>query len=434
MTVRGHFLGLIALSLIGIALPAHAQTSLVNTTTLSGATGFSDAKINNQGQVIYTAAFGTQGNVYTNQSGANTFVVKESDASPIAGATYSAIDSLDYNLDDSGRITFRSTLTPTASGPSIFRKDSTTTSVVVQKSVTTVSPGTTMNTLGNYDANNSGYTVWSGRQNTATNTAGNWGIWSRTIAGVGTQLVAQNDVAPGLSSSARFNTFAFPSVDNSGNVSFFATVTNDLNAGNGVFTRVANGTVSKIAAGGDTAAGVTNGFFSFFSRVTRNDNNTTAFFGGATVGATELRGIWTGSSSLSLVAINGQTVTTALGTATFGNTYNLGNLNASGTGVFRAASMTGAFTQAVFSFTGANLTPLFAQGDSLFGSTITTLGVPSINDAGTIVFNYTLANGVAGVYSSAAPAVVPESGTVSLFGIGISALGLVIRRKRSVGK
>ncbi len=432
MTLRGYFCGILAFSLVGIALPAHAQTSLVSSTTLSGATAFSDAKINNQGQVLYSTTIASRQNIYTNQSGVNTFVIKSTDASPVAGANYSSIDTLDYSLDNAGRITFRSSLTPTTNSPGIFRKEGANTTTVALQGSTPLTSSTTAtpSTIGNYSANNSGLTVFGGRSSATGNP---WGIWSQTGGGVGTQLVAQGDAAPGLSATARFNTFAFPSVDNSGNVSFFATITNDLNAGNGLFTRAANGTLTKIAAGGDVSPGVANGNFSFFSRVTRNDN-TTAFFGGTTVGSTELRGIWTGSTSLSLVAISGQTVTTALGTATFSNTYSLGNLNSSGTGVFRAASMTGAFSQAVFSYTGANLTPLFAQGDALFGSTIATLGTPSINDAGTVVVNYTLTNGVSGILSTASVTVVPEANTIALFGSSICALGLILKRKRNNGK
>lgn len=432
--------GLPALSLAltlaaAAALPAAAQytfTNRIDNSTLQEATSFDAAQINNSGALVY--AINSSAALYSNSGGNNTRIAGVGETTPL-GSAYTILDSTTYTLDNSGRVTFRSNIVQSggitsANNQALWRWDSGSITTLVQKGVTTMPGGGTFTSLGNYSTNDSGDFL------IVNTTSGS----RRIVKGSGgtlTNFVTQGQTAPGTSS--QFDGFAFPSLANDGSAIFFGS---SLAVNAGIFSVSAGGTISDLVLQGDTATGVPNTNFSTFptrfgySPVSPTNPLGTVVFNSLLINTAN------GNTSRTLWTLNGSTLSAlaqpggaAPGGAFFGNTnFSIGNTNASGTSVFRASGMTGAYTEAVFALSGVDMTRVLSQGDSLFGSIVTRVGTPWINDNGQIALSYELQSGQKGILLAAigGAATAPEPNAFILSFLGIGALGVSRRlRKRS---
>ena len=112
------------------------------------------------------------------------------------------------------------------------------------------------------------------------------------------------------------------------------------------------------------------------------------------------------------------------GGGTFGT---LGNASLSGsTAAFFGSYTGGTGTSGIFTGSGGSLTKVISDGDTLFGSTVTSVsfGKTGLDGSG-VAFQYTLADGRSGIASTA----IPEPGTLALLALG-GALVLVKRRRK----
>ncbi|MBC8140215.1 MAG: hypothetical protein H7Y38_02100 [Armatimonadetes bacterium] len=420
-TIHSRTLSLLGLALA--ALPAHAQYgfgSVADTTTLP-ASAFASADrayINNNGDVVFTATVSGNRTLIKNIGGVNNIVAAQG-SSTVYGSSYDGVgDGVNVVLNDAGQVTFRGNATVGTDGivagnNTAIVRDTT----IVSREGTTPIGTTTANAINNYSANNANTTVYAGSQ-----TVGGNGLFSVSAGGTATRLIAGGTATPGITGGT-FNAFLFPSLDNAGNASFQSTISGVSGVTAGLFNITAGGTVSKIAAVADTD--VSGNAYSAFAGIVRGDSGVIA----ANAVANGNRGIYLGSGDAlsSLIARQGLSI---LG-ATYGNAFALGNINASGVGVFRATNMTGAFTSAIFTFTSTGqVSKVLSDVDTVFGSTVSSFGVPTINNAGQIAFNYTFSGtgGTQGVFVGTVT--VPEAGTSLLLLAGAATLGAVIVRRR----
>lgn len=448
--------GFAAVSLFASATaqPSHAQytfTSLVSSSTLSGVTNYDNTRLNDNGDISFMGAptsnvSSAAGAAYYILPSAGTVkrAVGYGDTAPI-GSTYSLLNEQYYSFDNSRNLVFSSNVatggaftTSNNSGLFVYSDSTGTVSTVIQKGVSILPTGETSGSIGSYGAANGRIVVQEGTtQNAPTYQIDQYSYDGNTKA----NLVLKGNSIPG-SSFGTFNTFTFTTIDNAGGTSFFSVGVGDPGATQGIYARSADGVVSKVANFSDVAPGasLSSGAFNQFSKVVRNTSNQNAFLARATSTTdgsptgTALYGLWYYDpvNGLTNVALAGEA---APGGGTFGKSlgsYTLGNINESGTGVFMASGLGGTSTSAVFSFTGTTESRLLGIGDSLFGSTVSSVGIPWINNSGSIAFNYTLSSGVSGVLLANIPtggAAAPEPGSATLLAIPVL-LALAGRARR----
>jgi len=198
-----------------------------------------------------------------------------------------------------------------------------------------------------------------------------------------------------------------PFINGGGTVVFHAT----LDAGgDGIFAS-AGGVTSVIAqSSGPTFSGFSTGGPSI------NDAGTVVFYAGTDAGDS---GIFTVS--------NGVTRAIALSSGIYKGFPYRAAINSGGTVAFMAFLDSG--PTGIYLANGTAHTRVVSVGDALFGSTVSALnfgeGTRGLNDADQIAFNYTLANGTAGI----AVATVPEPTAALLLSVG--ALALLGRHRTS---
>jgi hypothetical protein len=128
---------------------------------------------------------------------------------------------------------------------------------------------------------------------------GKSGLYVGSVGGP-IQRIAQNgDAAPGGGTFVSFS--STDSINQSGNVAFFATTTGGPGQNQGIFVGTPGGVVSRIAVSGDAAPGG-NTFFSFPGSVSFNDSGEVAFIASlGPAGATG--GVFVGTNPVSLQAL-----------------------------------------------------------------------------------------------------------------------------------
>jgi len=194
-----------------------------------------------------------------------------------------------------------------------------------------------------------------------------------------------------------FAKYTLPAINNKGAVAFNA----DLKGGGkGIF-------VSDGSSLNTIIAETTDGPFSYFSVPTINDSGTVAFNAGLTTGEAAI--LTSTSGKLTTIA------DTSSGSI-FKDFKSDVALNQEGDVTFLAGLNDG--NTAIYTKSSSGLEKVIAVGDALDGSTVSSLFVShkGLNDHGQISFDAVLANGGQEVFR-ADPVAVPESGSISSFGL-----------------
>ena len=198
-----------------------------------------------------------------------------------------------------------------------------------------------------------------------------------TIAPSRGSLVTIADASDG------FYLFGTPSINAGGTVAFLAGLA--ATNGVGIFTGT-GGALTPIALGHELNS---DGFFYLGSPVI-NKKGTVLFYAGVATGASEVDGIFAGKDGLltTIVDNNGP----------FSSFHPRPSINDKDTVAFVAGLKTGGF--GIFTGPDPVTDVVIAEGDSLFGSTVTflKLGRQALNNAGQIAFEASLANGTVGIF------------------------------------
>ncbi|PSB26076.1 exosortase [Chlorogloea sp. CCALA 695] len=233
----------------------------------------------------------------------------------------------------------------------------------------------------------------------AFSTSGPGGSGILTSSGSETTKVVDN-------SSPFFASVSDPAINNDGTVAFRATLEDA--EGQGIFT----------SSGGEITTIVDNsGSFDSIINPVINNEGTVAFE--ARLDDTGGNGIFTGSG--------GETTTIADNSGAFSSFIDLA-LNDQGTVAFQAALDAGG--EGIFTGSDLFADKVIATGDSLFGSTVTSLFFQNngLNNSGQIVFTAGLADGTQGVFR-AEP--VPEpSEALGTLALGVLGVRYLLKRKQ----
>lgn len=415
------FMGLVALS----ALPAHAQYSFTKIAKVGdtvpgtgGSTfsGFVGTPSVSGGNVALVGAWngGAQQGVFANIGGL-TDIAKTGDAVP--GAVGSTFSGFGRAPGISG--TSVSLYGTWAGNEGVFKYSGGTLSNLAKTGDAV--PGVVGSTFSSFGAapNISGNNVAL---------RGTWGTGEGIFVSSGggglASFAKTGDAVPG----AGVNTFtgfgASPNISNS-NLVFSGTW---AGGNQGIFTNI--GGFTSLAKTGDAIPGVIGSTFSSFGPTPVISGSNIAFLGSWT-GST---GIFfsSGGGAATLLAKTGDAVP-GVGGSTFdsfgaGSAIGGNNVVISGGNVAFIGTWAGG-GQGLFISSGAGAPSLILKnGDSLFGSTVTSLSFGSGGlENPQLAFRYTLANGETGIAASLATA--PEPGTLVLGLLGLG--GLLIRRRKN---
>jgi len=236
-------------------------------------------------------------------------------------------------------------------------------------------------------------------------------------------FVKTGDLVPGAG-AATFTTFgAAPGISNS-NIVFTG---NWAGSNQGIFTNV--GGFTSLASTVSAVPGVGGSTFTGFGATPTISGSNIAFLGTWA----SAQGIFfsSGGGAPTLLAKTGDAVP-GVGGATFasfgaGSSIGGNNMVVSGSNVAFIGTWSGG-GQGLFISSGAGSpTLVLKNGDTLFGSTIVSLGFGGGGlENPQLAFRYTLANGETGIAASLATA--PEPGTLALGLLGLS--GLFLRRRK----
>ena len=272
-----------------------------------------------------------------------------------------------------------------------------------------------------------GFSVWTNNSGdigflstpSSAVTGSAWSVYKYS-GGVNNLLAKGGQTAPGAQAgdiNNTFNTFAFPTLSNTGDVTFFATVISNL-SGQVIFT--ASGTppsvtLTRLVQTGDATP--LGGTFSQLTQPYKNSSGLLSFRGQFNNGSSTKQGVWikNGAAIVNL-GLEGQA---APGGGIFGNSFENVNLNDAGQGVFRGMNMTGGTTAGIYLYNATAAQKVITVGDTLFGVAVSTLGRPTLDELGRVAFDYQLTNGVKGV-ATALP-VYHVSGTLALEAVSSAA-------------
>ncbi len=366
---------------------------------------FDAPAINNQGTVAFRTSEGIfTGNGETITTIYNTGVFPESVISA----------SNDISINDEGSVAFIADLEPIILPTSDF--------VIFRKGILT-SNGTTTNTIeiiategrtriliDSPSINNQGTVAFSFSQD-----RGDIVDFSivETSNGTTTATIATGEAA---SSDGTLGRSAVESnaLNNQGIVAFRRGL---IGGGSGIFT--GNGTTTTTIAD-------TSGIFSNFGPASINDAGTVAFNADLDAGG---EGIFTG---------NGTTTTTIADTSGIFSNFGAASINDAGIVAFLAGLDAGG--TGIFTSSNSLTNKVIGTGDTLFGSTVTSLGFfrEGLNNPGQLAFFASLANGTTGIFRAdhrgvpdEPPKDVPEPASgLGLLAFGALGAGSMIQRKQ----
>ncbi|MBD2743736.1 choice-of-anchor tandem repeat NxxGxxAF-containing protein [Coleofasciculus sp. FACHB-1120] len=387
---------------LSLLTTGEAHAASFNFTKIADTNGsfssFFDAPaINNQG----TVAFRTSEGIFTG-NGETITTISNTSVSPV----FPIIASSDLSINDEGTVAFiadlETIILPPPADFVIFRKgiftsNGTTTNTIRNDFVTSGRSGITIDSPS---LNNQGTVSFSysfqgyGFEETAFSTV-------VTSNGTTTTFIASGE-APNFDGGTLGRSVESNSLNNQGIVAFRRGL---IGGGSGIFT--GNGTTTTTIAD-------TSGIFSNLGPGSINDAGTVAFNADLDAGG---EGIFTG---------NGTTATTIADTSGIFSNFGAASINNAGIVAFLAgldAGGTGIFT-------GSNslTNKVIATGDTLFGSTVTSLGFfrEGFNNPGQLAFFASLANGTTGIFRAdhqGVPGEPPKDVPEPASGLGLLALG-----------
>lgn len=331
------------------------------------------------GAYLFTGAVGRSFQTIVQQGGGTP--LGQPYSSPNDAFTYAPLDSV--SISDNNFIGFVGVTDKSITGRDVgaFVTNGTTVRVLSTLGQAAPSGGVFGLPLNVDISENSNFAVFDSNQTgfySGPVTVGLYRYTNPTLASsTGTLLVGRSQAVPG---GGLFSSFSAPTIANDGTTAFWASITNG--ATQGVFVADAAGTVSKIAAVGDSLPG-----------------------------------------EAAVQALLGLTDVNQTGTVAF----------ATRTGTTSQSTVRGIYTaQKGASGTYDAFGRVVGVGDALFGSTVTALRFSSdnLNNAGQVAFRYTLANGRQGI-AIASPSIVaaPEPGTLALLS-GVGMFGMFSRRRK----
>ena len=395
-------LAVLLLTAPGAANAQFQFTKLADTTTPTGIAGanftsFIGATPGAGGGVAFSANLSASPATayYLYNNGVLTRIVSKGDNAPGGGTINTLNGSL--ALDPTNQLSFYSSTTG-GPGSGIYTAalgaSGVTLKAIALKGQTTPDGGE-FNPSGGFSVwtNNSGEIGFLSTQSSSV-TGSAWSVYKYS-AGVNILLAKGGQNAPGETPgdiSNTFNTFAFPTLNNNGDVTFFATVISNL-SGQVIFTTSGTNLSRLEQTGNPTPLG---GTFSQLTQPYKNSSGLFSFRGQFNNGSSTRQGVWlqTSAGVITNLALQGAN---APGGGVFGSAYDNVNLNDAGQGVFRATGMTGSTTAAIYLFTTSGIQKVLAVNDTLFGVSVASVGRPMLDELGRIAFDYTLTGGVAGV-------------------------------------
>lgn len=336
----------------------------------------SDPAINDKGTVVFQAFLDAGGEgIFTGSGGETTTIATTS-------GSFRRFADIEPTINDDGTVAFFAGLD--TGGQGIFTSRGGEIAEVADLSSSTF--------VYNPAINDDGTVAFA----TSDPSPGGSGIFTTTTGEDTTTIVGD--------SSPFFASVSDPAINNEGTVAFRATLDAE---GDGIFT----------SSGGEITTIVDNsGSFNSLTNPVINNEGTVAFQAQYEMGG---RGIFTGSG--------GETTTIADNSGDFSSFIDLA-LNEQGTVAFQAALDAGG--EGIFIGSDLVADKVIATGDSLFGSTVTSLFFQNIglNNSGQIVFTAGLADGTQGVFR-AEP--IPEpSEALGTLAFGVLGVRYMLKRKQ----
>lgn len=305
----------------------------------------------------------------------------------------------------------------------------------------------------NLSINNAGQIVFRGDLNgTGVNSSNNRGIWSEG-GGAGLALVArEGEAAPGTSSSVNFSDFAFPALNDSGQIAFRGELTGtgvDSSNNLGIWSEGGGSGLTLVVRKGDAAPDMSSGInFSGLLGPAFNNAGQVAFLGfltGTGVNDNNDGAIWVerGGTGLALVAREGSAAPGTSG-ASFSSLPSKPTLNSVGqtafTGFLAGAGVNFSNYRGIWAEDPSGVLKLIARTGDLLDvddgpgtdfRTINSLSLGRFNNLGQLVFRATFTDSSSGIFVSNLVA-IPEPSTLFL-GAFAAAWMLVGKRRQSVG-
>jgi hypothetical protein len=382
---------------VPMAQAQYAFTNVADTTTAAPSGTFDnfEAPSISDGVAAFKGQYGSAFGIFTGSGGALTTIAKQGDSAPSSLGTFTHFDVPSIS---GGTVAFDAA---TSEVEAVFAANGGT--------LTTISKSGDAAPTGTFDgdftgvANSAGTVAFSELYGPSDD----GGVFTGS-GGALTTIVTTTASAP----TGTFTSVGHPSISGA-TVAFFGYF-GDSNA-EGIFTG-SGGPSTSIVKTGDSAP---TGTFSNFGNPAIS-GGTVAFWGAFNSGAGG--GIFTGSgAALTTIVLGGQ----AAPIGTF-DPQLFSDPSINGNTVAFDGYYNNDEDQGIFTSTGGTLANIIDTGDSLFGSTVTSLelGNAALDGNGNIAFQYELSNGVSGV----AIASVPEPASISL--LSISGLALLARRRR----
>ncbi len=358
----------------------------------------SSPALNSAGQAAFfanvTGSASTRG--IFRSSGTPVALAREDDTAPgVAGGTFFSFFT--PALNSAGQAAFSANVTGSASTRGVFRSSGTPVALAREDDTAPGAAGGTFSSFGSTPAlNSAGQAAFFA---TVTGSASTRGIFRSS--GTPVALAREDDAAPGAAGGTFFGFFT-PALNSAGQAAFRATVTGSAST-QGIFR--SDGTPVALAREDDAAPGAAGGTFSGFGTFPALNSAGTAAFFATVTGSPSDRGIFRSDGTPVALAREDDTAPGAAG-GTF-STFGSPALNSAGTAAFFAQVTGSASTQGIFLADSQQVIAGARAGDSLAGSTITTVsflggtdrgGTTGLNDFGQIAYQANLASGSSGTF------------------------------------
>jgi hypothetical protein len=362
---------------------------------------FNNLLVNSSGQTAFHSGLASTPNdegVFAGSIGGVSQLFGKGQSAPDNNGTYSGFGALAFN--DFGQVATLGFLSDTIGGSlddrGVFLGDGNSMTQIARAGQAAGGNGA-FSSFGNARLNNSGQVAfWSTLVNTIGGNNDNSGIY-RGSGGLITQIAREGQAAPdgnGVFSGFNSNSLAF---NDWGQAAFSASLANTSGGDSdnqGIFRGVGQGLTQIVRS--DQLAPDGNGRFTGFGEVVLNNLGQTAFYANLT--GNNGNGIFVGiGDSLTQVARAGQFAPD--GNGAFSNFGNL-VLNDAGQSVF-SATLTGTSggnsdNSGIFTGDGIDFLKVIRAGDSLAGSTVTSVSLATegfLNEHGQVAYRAELLNG-----------------------------------------